>query len=133
VPEEFNEEDIEYREELVTQGFSKWNKKDFAKFLRASEIYGLHDYENISKSMRSKTADEVEEYVKVFQGRVKELPGGQRILAKINKFESEKNKIIEYQNLLEELFTEMSNEYEDIYGNIKIPYKVTKTKQGADL
>jgi SWI/SNF-related matrix-associated actin-dependent regulator of chromatin subfamily A member 5 len=133
IPEEFTNEDSNYREELIKQGFSKWNKKDFTRFLRACEVFGLNDYENISKSMKTKTHAEVEEYVRVFQERVEELPGGSRIVAKINKFESEKNKIIEYQNILDELFEEVSNSNDDIFNKIKIPYKCSKTKYNSEL
>lgn len=81
--------------------------------------------------MRSKTAEEVEEYVKVFHVRYEEIPGGHRILARINKSESEKNKIIEYQSILDQLFEELSRINENIYDNIKIPYKI-KAKQNID-
>jgi hypothetical protein len=130
--EEFTNEDEEYRDELLKQGFSKWNKKDFTKFVRASEFYGLNDHENISKMMRSKTPTEVEEYVKVFQTRYEEIPGGHRIIAKINKSENEKNKIIEYQSILDQLFEELSSSNENIFDSIKIPYKV-KGKQNLDM
>jgi uncharacterized short protein YbdD (DUF466 family) len=132
VPEEFTEEDESYREDLLTKGFSKWNKKDFTRFLRACEIYGLNDYENISKSMRTKSPEEVEEYVEVFKEKVDDLPGGQRIMAKINKYESEKNKIIEYHSILDDLFNDLSQTHNDIYTNLKIPYKA-KIKQTPDL
>ena len=131
-PEEFTLEDEEYRDELLKQGFSKWNKKDFTKFVRASEIYGLNDFENISKMMRSKTSSEVEDYIKVFQQRYEEIPGGLRILAKINKSENEKNKIIEYQTVLDKLFDELSALNENIFENIRIPYKI-KGKISLDL
>jgi hypothetical protein len=131
-PEEFTQKDEEFREEILKQGFTKWKKKDFAKFIRACEFYGLNDYENISKSMRSKTPQEVEEYVKVFQARYEEIPGGQRILAKINKFENEKNKIIEFHSILDQVFDELSRENENIFDCINIPYKI-KLKQNLDL
>ena len=131
-PEEFTLEDEEYRDELLKQGLSKWTKKDFTKFIRASEIYGLNDFENISKMMRSKTSSEVEDYIKVFQQRYEEIPGGLRILAKINKSENEKNKIIEYQTVLDKLFDELSALNQNIFENIKIPYKI-KGKISLDL
>ena len=64
-------------------------------------IYGLNDYFNISKFIRTKTPEETEDYSKTFQLRINELPNGQRIMTRLNKFESEKNKIIENQEILE--------------------------------
>jgi hypothetical protein len=52
------------------------------------------------------------------------LPNGQRLLARINRFETEKNKNIEFQEILENIFIEVSDNYEDIYSNVEIPYKV---------
>lgn len=130
IPSEFTARDERKKNEAIKEGFPKWTKKDFVKFLRASEIYGLDDYENLSKSMKSKTSSEIEEYVKVFKARIDELPNGQRIMSRINKFESEKNKVMEYQELLNNLFNELSDKYDDIYSNLEIPYKV-KTKSSA--
>jgi len=81
--------------------------------------------------MRSKTPAEVEEYIKVFQTNFEVIPGGHRIIAKINKSENEKNKIIEYQSILDRLYEEFSSFNEDIFDNITIPYKM-KSKQNMD-
>ena len=50
-------------------------------------------------------------------------------MTRLNKFESEKNKIMEYQEILENYFSELTDNYEDIYSNINIPYK--KKGKGA--
>jgi len=123
-PEQFTIEDENYRNKLLNNKYSKWTKKDFTKFLRASEIYGLNDFQNISKFMRTKNPEEVEDYSQTFQKRIDDLPNGQRIMTRLNRFESEKNKIIEYQEILETYFIELTDKYEDIYTNINIPYKM---------
>ena len=132
IPEEFTEEDEEYRNGLLNNKYSKWTKKDFAKFLRASEIYGLNDYQNISKFIRTKNTEEVDDYSRTFQERINELPNGHRIMTRLNKFESEKNKIIEYQEILENYFSELLDNYDDIYSNVTIPYK-KKTKGNGNV
>jgi hypothetical protein len=76
--------------------------------------------------LRNKTPKEVEEYVTVFKERVNELNNGQRILSRINKYETEKNKHIEYQEILESVYNDYS-EYDDIFTALTVPYK-TKTK-----
>ena len=73
--------------------------------------------------MKSKSPEEVEDYSKTFQRRIDDLPNGQRIMTRLNKFESEKNKIIEFQEILENYFIELTDKYDDIYANINIPYK----------
>jgi len=123
IPDKFSSDDENYRNKLLNNKYSKWTKKDFTKFLRASEIYGLNDFLNICKFIRTKTLEEVEDFSKTFQKRIDELPNGQRIMTRLNKFESEKNKIIENQEILENYFIELTDKYEDIYSNISIPYK----------
>lgn len=82
--------------------------------------------------MRTKLPEEVEEYIEVFKEKVDYLPGGQRIMAKINKYESEKNKIIEYHSILDDLFNDLCEIHIDIYNNLIIPYKSSKIKQSSD-
>jgi hypothetical protein len=82
--------------------------------------------------MRTKLPEEVEEYIEVFKEKVDYLTGGQRIMAKINKYESEKNKIIEYHSILDDLFNDLCEIHIDIYNNLIIPYKSSKIKQSSD-
>lgn len=129
-PEEYTLEDEEYKKDLLSQGFTKWTKKDFAKFLRAAEVTGLGDPETISKMMKSKTTEEVTKYIEVFKERVNEFPNGERIMAKINKFETEKNKILEYQELLDEYYNKIADDgfCTNVYEAVEIPYKDYKVK-----
>merc|ERR1719187_2786023 len=64
--EELIDEEQEEKEELLTQGFSSWNKRDFNQFIRLHEKYGREDIDNISKEIEGKTPEEVIEYSKVF-------------------------------------------------------------------
>lgn len=82
--------------------------------------------------MRTKLPEEVEEYIEVFKEKVDYLPGGQRIMAKINKYESEKNKIIEYHSILDDLFNDLCEIHIDIYNNLIIPYKSSKIKHSSE-
>ena len=132
-PEEFTEDDEMKRKELLSEGFTKWTKKDFCKFIKACELYGLQNFESISKMMKSKTPDEVKTYCEIFVDRYEEVPGGKRIWSRINKYENEKLKIIEFQEIIDNKFLEIANQHNDIYKNLKIPYKVMKGKRNMDL
>ena len=128
--EEFTKEDEEYRNELISKGFSKWTKKDFNRFIHAAEQTGLDDPEQISKIMKTKTKEEVEEYIKVFKKRIEDFPNGERMMAKINKYETEKNKIIEYQGIIDEYYNKLTEDemINNIFDAINIPYKDYKVK-----
>ena len=63
--EELTEEEQEEKEELLTQGFSNWSKRDFNQFVRLHEKYGREDIESISTEVEGKTKQEVVDYSKV--------------------------------------------------------------------
>merc|ERR1719219_2555770 len=86
--EELTEEEQEEKEELLTQGFSNWSKRDFNQFVRLHEKYGREDIDSISKEIEGKTPDEVIEYSKVFWERCQELQDIDRIMAQIEKGEA---------------------------------------------
>lgn len=121
--EEYTQKDENLKQSLLKEGFGKWRKKDFIKFIRACELYGVNDYENISRFMKSKTVEEVEIYVNVFMQRINSLPNGKRILAKISKSETEKQKILEYGDILEHKMNELSKKEVDVMKSLKIQYK----------
>jgi len=73
--------------------------------------------------MKSKTTEEVEKYVKVFLEKNHLLQNGKRILAKISKSESEKQKIIEYCDILEYKLGEIIKKEDDVLKFLKVVYK----------
>ena len=133
-PEEFTEEDEKYREELLKEGFKTWTKKDFHVFLQSAEIVGLDEPEQISRLMKTKTPEEVADYIKVFKQRIDVFPNGDKIMAKINKLENEKIKNNENQAVIDEyynlLIEEEENDFCDIFSKIDITYKEQKGKKG---
>ena len=135
-PEEFTEEDEKYREELLKEGFKNWTKKDFTRFIHSAEMVGLDEPEQISNLMKTKTPEEVEKYIKVFQKKIDDLPNGDKIMAKIHKSESEKIKNYENQSILDEYFNilieDEENELCDIFSKINIPYKEYKSKRAIN-
>jgi SWI/SNF-related matrix-associated actin-dependent regulator of chromatin subfamily A member 5 len=69
------EEETQEKEELSTQGFANWQRRDFHHFVRASEKYGRDKYPEIAEEVGTKTAKEVKEYAKVFWDRYEEIDG----------------------------------------------------------
>src|SRR5579859_1344422 len=69
------EEEQAEKEDLSTQGFSNWQRRDFHHFVRASEKYGRDKYAEIAEEIGTKTAKEVKEYAKVFWERYEEIDG----------------------------------------------------------
>lgn len=69
------EEEVQEKEELSTQGFANWQRRDFHHFIRANEKYGRDKYAEIAEEIGTKTAKEVKEYAKVFWERYEEIDG----------------------------------------------------------
>ena len=132
IPEEFDERDEKRRKELLSEGFGKWTKKDFSKFIKACELYGMQNIESISKLMKTKSPEDVRIYCEIFVERYEEIPGGKRIWSRINKYENEKQKILEFQEIIDKKFLEIANQHIDIFKNLKIPYKKIKNRKIND-
>ena len=58
-PQPLTEEESLEREQLLEQGFSNWNRRDFTSFVRACERYGRQAIPEITKEIEGKTEDEV--------------------------------------------------------------------------
>ena len=67
------EDEIAEKEELSTQGFANWQRRDFHAFIRANEKYGRDKYNEIAEEIATKSPKEVKEYAKVFWERYEEI------------------------------------------------------------
>lgn len=47
---------------VILQGFTSWNKRDFNQFIKANEKYGRDDIDNIAREVEGKNPEEVIEY-----------------------------------------------------------------------
>lgn len=72
---ELTEEEDKEVEELETQGFGSWSKRQFQQFVNSSAKYGRHAYQQMTADVEGKTLDEIKEYGTVFWARYSELPG----------------------------------------------------------
>ena len=54
-----NEDEASEKEQLLAQGFTSWNKRDFNQFIKACEKYGRDDMNSICKEVEGKTQAEV--------------------------------------------------------------------------
>jgi SWI/SNF-related matrix-associated actin-dependent regulator of chromatin subfamily A member 5 len=99
-------------------------------------MVGLDEPEQISHLMKTKTTEEIIKYIKVFKKRIDDFPNGDRIMARINKSENEKNKNYEYQSIIDEYYNLLIEDEEDescnIFSKIKISYKEYKNKKAVN-
>uniref|UniRef100_A0A0A1WRH4 Chromatin-remodeling complex ATPase chain Iswi n=1 Tax=Zeugodacus cucurbitae TaxID=28588 RepID=A0A0A1WRH4_ZEUCU len=100
--EPLSEEEIAEKESLLTQGFTTWTKRDFDQFIKANEIYGRDDIENIANDVEGKTHEEVSEYNAVFWERCHELQDIERIMGQIERGKVKRQRRLSMKNVLDE-------------------------------
>lgn len=86
--EPLTEEEVAEKEELLTQGFTNWSKRDFQQFIKANEKHGRDDLEAISMDVEGKTPEEVKRYARVFWTRCNELQDVDKHMAQIERGEA---------------------------------------------
>lgn len=118
------EEEITEKENLLTQGFTNWTKRDFNQFIKANEKYGRDDIENIARDVEGKTPEEVMEYSTVFWERCHELQDIDRIMGQIERGEA---KIQRRAGIKKALDAKMAR-YRAPFHQLRISYGTNKGK-----
>lgn len=99
--EPLTEEENARKEELQTEGFPDWNKRDFQAFIRGCERYGREEYSAIAEEMGEvKTEEQVEAYANVFWERFEELSDADKIMQRIEEGEKRREKVSKTENML---------------------------------
>ncbi|XP_078494335.1 SWI/SNF protein [Ciona intestinalis] len=118
------DEELVEKEQLLTQGFTGWNKRDFNQFIKANEKFGRDDIESISKEVEGKTPAEVIEYSAVFWERCNELQDIERIMAQIERGEARIQRKISIKKALDAKIAR----YRAPFHQLRIQYGTNKGK-----
>ncbi|KAG5940128.1 hypothetical protein E4U60_000599 [Claviceps pazoutovae] len=118
------EEKVE-KEELSTQGFGNWSRRDFQQFVNGSGKYGRHDYNGIAHEIDSKTASEIKAYAKVFWQRYTEVADYNKSIKVIEDGEERMRKIENQRKLLRKKMSQ----YRVPLQQLKINYSVSTTNK----
>ncbi|RLV96235.1 ISWI chromatin-remodeling complex ATPase ISW1 [Spathaspora sp. JA1] len=99
------EEEKQLKEELLTQGYSNWNRRDFNHFISICSKYGRNSLKLIAGEFEDKTIEEVREYAQAFWKNYQEIEGYERY---INQIESGEEKILKVKLQKEALRRKLS-------------------------
>ncbi|KAL6859638.1 SNF2 family N-terminal domain-containing protein [Trichoderma novae-zelandiae] len=119
------EEERAEKEELSTQGFGNWNRRDFQQFINGSGKYGRTDYQGISNEIDSKTTAEIRAYAKVFWQRYTEIADYPKYI-KIIEDGEERTRRIDHQG---KLLRKKMQQYRVPLQQLKINYSVSTTNK----
>ncbi|XP_078391133.1 SWI/SNF-related matrix-associated actin-dependent regulator of chromatin subfamily A member 5 isoform X1 [Cetorhinus maximus] len=122
--EPLNDDELEEKEKLLTQGFTSWTKRDFNQFIKANEKWGRDDIENIAREVEGKIPEEVIEYSAVFWERCNELQDIEKIMAQIERGEARIQRRISIKKALD---TKIGR-YKAPFHQLRIAYGTNKGK-----
>ncbi|KAK0142760.1 SWI/SNF-related matrix-associated actin-dependent regulator of chromatin subfamily A member 5 [Merluccius polli] len=122
--EALTEEELEEKENLLSQGFTIWNKRDFNQFIKANEKWGRDDIENIAREVEGKTPEEVMEYSAVFWERCNELQDIEKIMSQIERGEARIQRRISIKKALDSKI----GRYKAPFHQLRISYGTNKGK-----
>ncbi|KAK0389686.1 hypothetical protein NLU13_3259 [Sarocladium strictum] len=119
------EEEREEKEQLSTQGFGDWTKRDFQQFVNGSGRYGRNDFEGISEEVDSKTPAEIKAYAKVFWQRYTEITDYNKYIKTIEDGE-ERTRKMEHQR---KMLRKKMQQYRVPLQQLKVNYSVSTTNK----
>ncbi|CAH0026479.1 unnamed protein product [Clonostachys rhizophaga] len=123
--EPLTDDERQEKEELSTQGFGDWSRRDFTSFINASAKCGRNDLDGISDEIENRTTSEVKAFAKVFWQRYKEISDYQKYI-KIIEDGEERTRRIEHQ---QKLLRKKMQQYRVPLQQLKINYSVSTTNK----
>jgi len=126
--EPLTKEEIAEREELLTQGFKSWTKRDFQQFAKAAEKHGRGNFSSIAQDMGDKTEKEVAKYSEVFWKRCSEIADHNRIVSNIEYGE----KILARKGTAKESLARKFAKYASPYHQLQLHYSASRCKNYSE-
>ncbi|KAK7541676.1 chromatin remodelling complex ATPase chain ISW1 [Phyllosticta citricarpa] len=123
--EPLTEAEKEEKDRLTQEGFADWNRRDFQQFINGSAKYGRKNYKAIEDEVDGKTAEEIEEYAKVFWKKYKDIANWEKHIAAIEEGEERLRKIDRQRQLLRKKLSM----YRAPLQQLKLNYSVSTTNK----
>ncbi|KAK8019400.1 chromatin remodelling complex atpase chain isw1 [Apiospora arundinis] len=120
-----NEEELEEKAKLSTQGFGDWNRRDFQQFINGSAKYGKNSYEKMADEVDSKSPAEIKAFAKVFWQRYTEVADYNKYLQVIETGEERRSKTQHQRNMLRKKM----QQYRVPLQQMKVNYSVSTTNK----
>ncbi|SBS83274.1 chromatin remodeling protein, putative [Plasmodium ovale curtisi] len=114
----------EEKQELLNQGFSKWNKAEFNKLMNGLIIYGSEDIDFIYEKYfgnSKKTLEEIKAYLRVFFRKYHEVKGGLRLFDKIRKSDLQRQIIQEENDMIANFVEKQLSDGVDTIDKLQLP------------
>lgn len=124
-PQPLSAQELAERDELLGQGYSNWNRRDFSAFVRSCSRHGREALTEIAKEVEGKTEAEVREYAAVFFSRgPTHLAEWERIIKQIEAGEQR----IHRQAAIANAIAAKLERYKNPWQELKLQYGAAKGK-----
>ncbi|KAG7890527.1 hypothetical protein KL905_004075 [Ogataea polymorpha] len=87
------DEEEQLKQELLTQGFHNWSRRDFYQFISLNVKYGRTAVSSIAAEFEDKTYEEVKEYAQAFWNNIASIEGYERYVGQIEAGEEKIRKV----------------------------------------
>lgn len=105
-------EEEKLKTQWESEGFSKWNKIDFRKFISLSGKYGRNSIQAIASELApGKTLEEVQAYAKAFWANYKQIDDYEKIIKMIEADEEKLRKVQYQKNILKLKISDYKNPF----------------------
>ncbi|KAK1936203.1 putative SNF2 helicase [Babesia divergens] len=75
------------RDELLSEGFGDWTKRNLSAFIRANAMYSRYDIDSIAAYLKDKSYEEVKRYSQIFWERYTSIPKWEKYIKRIEQGE----------------------------------------------
>lgn len=119
------EEELQLKDQLLSECFPSWTRRDFTNFIHGCVKYGRHAYDKISKSMGNKDEEDVKRYLAKFWQSYQEIEGWDKYISQIESSEKKFSRLAHQQELLNQKMSDVKDPLEDL----KIQYPPNNSKR----
>eukprot|EP00340_Litonotus_pictus_P005588 CAMPEP_0170515282 /NCGR_PEP_ID=MMETSP0209-20121228/1721_1 /TAXON_ID=665100 ORGANISM="Litonotus pictus, Strain P1" /NCGR_SAMPLE_ID=MMETSP0209 /ASSEMBLY_ACC=CAM_ASM_000301 /LENGTH=1089 /DNA_ID=CAMNT_0010799683 /DNA_START=4 /DNA_END=3273 /DNA_ORIENTATION=+ len=119
-PSEFNSQDEEEREFLLSQGFAKWSKKDYQRLCEALKTISSSDYIELSKVIKGKSPEDIKQYLDRLLKSLHTVKGALKLQGRIEEVNQKNKKIEGYHLKIRKYFEQLADKSDSIYNSIEL-------------
>lgn len=118
------EEEYKRKDELLSETFHTWSRRDFTNFIHSCAKFGRHNYKKVAESLGQDVL-EIERYTKKFWLSYEEIDGYEKYIAQIESSEKKTAKLENQQALLATKIEAL----DDPLADLKIQYPPNNSKR----
>ncbi|EGV61581.1 chromatin remodeling complex Adenosinetriphosphatase [Yamadazyma tenuis] len=119
------EEETKAKDQMLSESFYNWTRRDFTNFIHGCAKHGRNSFEQIAKSVGTKTPEEVQQYSQTFWKKYTTIEGYEKYITQIESSEKKSAKLQKQQEILHSKMSQI----EDPLSDLTIAYPPNNSKR----